>query len=125
LLREAPDLFSDLEPGARVGVILRSGAEQPGSAMVLLAVEPAGVSSESAVFPGYSEPGVDVLLLVEDGALASLGELVADQAGPALRELASRGDVLSFVMRPLAELNELGYEGFFERLGLAYMGACR
>jgi hypothetical protein len=28
-------------------------------------------------------------------------------------------------MRPLDELVELGFEDFFESLGLSYMGACR
>ncbi len=79
-----------------------------------------GAVSETRPFPGYAEAGVDVLWVAEEEVVAALTKTI-EKAPEALRS----GDILSFVMRPLDELAELGFEGFFENLGLSYMGACR
>ena len=83
-----------------------------------------GVTSETRPFPGYAEAAVDVLWVAEEEVVAALtgaNEKLPEAVPEALRS----GDILSFVMRPLDDLAELGFEDFFESLGLSYMGACR
>ncbi len=117
-------MFSELEAGARIGLVARDVVDGGAGAMLVWEVTGTGVDSTTLSFPGYAEAGVDILWVAEDQvvtALARAGDELAKVVGDGVRS----GDILSFVMRPLDELAELGFEEFFERLGLSYMGACR
>ncbi|HJP20859.1 MAG: hypothetical protein QF546_09780 [Alphaproteobacteria bacterium] len=117
-------MFSELENGARIGLVAREVVDGGAGAMLVWEIGTEGVSAESLPFPGYAEARVDILWVAEEDLVVALGEAGEDLAAVVGRGVRS-GDILSFVMRPLDELAELGFEGFFESLGLSYMGACR
>jgi|ETNmetMinimDraft_35_1059890.scaffolds.fasta_scaffold65928_2 hypothetical protein len=117
-------MFSELESGARIGVVARQIVDGRQGPMLVWEVGADGVNTASQPFPGYAEAGVDMLWVAEDAVVESLTAAGNDLA-TAVRDGIRSGDILSFVMRPLDELAELGFEDFFESLGLSYMGACR
>ncbi len=117
-------MFSELEAGARIGLVARHIVDGGAGPMLVWEVGPGGVSTRNQPFPGYAEAGVDILWVAEDQVVTALAEAGGELAAVVGRGVRS-GDILSFVMRPLDELAELGFEDFFESLGLSYMGACR
>jgi hypothetical protein len=56
------------------------------------------------------------------------GGMRADLAGDMLttiKRLIRRGNIMFFVFKNKAQLQDAGYEDFLESLGLAFLGACR
>jgi hypothetical protein len=42
-----------------------------------------------------------------------------------IKRLIRRGNIMFFVFKNKAQLQDAGYEDFLESLGLAFLGACR
>ena len=138
--REAA-LFAELRPGARMGLLARSGwhagagrriaamraadGEATGAPMLAFEAAAGRLRVEVLPFPGVDGAGLDLLFVVEDSAQADLEALPSDALLGALKRLLREGAAMFFVFRTKAELQDAGYEDFLDALGLAFLGACR
>lgn len=133
-------LFADLEPGATMGIVSRSGFAAAGKRLAglefaasrargapLLAWEasPEGLRVEVRAFEGFERSGIDLLFVADDEALSQLERSSPDTALPAMKRLLRRGNLMFYVFRTKQELQDAGYEDFLDSLGLAFLGACR
>jgi hypothetical protein len=115
------ELFSTLDPGARIGLIAR---EAPAS-MLLWETGDAGIEVRAAPFPGFSASGADILLAADAGALAQIGAAADGQLFTVLRSGIRSGAIVCYVLRRRCDLEARGFEELLDALGFAFMGACR
>lgn len=134
-------LFADLRPGARMGLVARSGwhagagrriaamRATPRDAgdppMLVFEAADGRIHVDVRPFGGVDQAGVDLLFVAEDRAQADLEALPSDAVLTTMKRLLREGAVMFFVFRTKAELQETGYEDFLDSLGLAFLGACR
>jgi hypothetical protein len=134
-------LFAELRPGARMGLLARSGwhagtgrriaamraTAGRATSVPMLAFEAADgrIRVEVRPFGGVEGAGLDLLFVVEDSAQAGLEALPSDALLGALKRLLREGAAMFYVFRTKSELQDAGYEDFLDALGLAFLGACR
>lgn len=140
LLDRQRDLFVEMDTGSRIGIVsreasgilpgkhlegLRVATEVP---MLAWQVEDGGMSARVERFAGMSSTRVDLLLVADAEAmtaiLSSLNVLNDDML-ILIKRLIRRGNIMFFVFRNKAQLQDAGYEDFLDSLGLAFLGACR
>jgi hypothetical protein len=137
MLDRSRELFADMEEGARIGLVSREASGiLPGKhldgvrntgATTLLAWEKAagGLQVRAEPFAGMATSRVDLLLVADAEALAAARADLAGNALATLKKAIRRGNVMFFVFKNKAQLQDAGYEDFLESLGLAFLGACR
>ena len=145
MLDRYQELFSDMLPGSRIGVLPRSGTSlMPGKHLAGLSNSefslPDGkmlaweVSAEGPS-PGmrasyhpcrnFEQARADLLLVPDDAAFEEIrGSLGVDPLST-IRKMIRSGNILFFVMKTKYQLQDAGYEDFLDTLGLAFLGACR
>lgn len=115
------DLFSALDPGARIGLIAR---EAPAT-MLLWESGETGIEARDAPFPGFSASGADILLAADEEALVQIGGAADGQLFTVLRAGIRSGSVVCYVLRRRCDLEARGFDELLEALGFAFIGACR
>ena len=99
------EVFTEMDDGARIGIVSREA---------------------SGILPGKHLKACSDLLLVADAEAPAAAR--ADLAGNALttiKKAIRRGNIMFFVFKNKAQLQDAGYEDFLESPGLAFLGACR
>ena len=138
MLDRQRELFLDMVQGSRIGFVSREasgilpgkhldGVRVVATEVPLLAwqLENGGMSARVERFAGMTSTKVDLLLVADDEALATmLSELGGDTLS-AIKRLIRRGRIMFFVFKNKAQLQDAGYEDFLDSLGLAFLGACR
>ncbi len=125
ILDGAGDMFDGVLPGARLGLLGLGDGSTPLSRvktdmLVWTRVE-TGMEAQCLPFDGFPVQDLDLLFAGDDDVLEGL-------AGDPFTRLVERvrdGLILLFYLKERDDLEELGYEDFFERLGLTFMGPCR
>jgi hypothetical protein len=138
MLDRHAELFTDMTPGASVGLVPREGSGiQPGKHVAgLMAAEgagemlrwevvPGGMRAKLAPYRGFQEAKVDLLFVADDDAMDKLRGNIGDDTLSLMKRLIRSGNIMFFVMRTKYELQDAGYEEFLDTLGLAFLGACR
>lgn len=131
------ELFVDMVPGSRIGFVSREASGiLPGKhldgvklatevPMLAWQLENDGMSARIERFAGMAGTKVDLLLVADEEAMATmLGELEGDTLA-VIKRLIRRGRMMFFVFKNKAQLQDAGYEDFLDSLGLAFLGACR
>jgi len=131
------ELFVEMQPGSRIGFVSREASGilpgkhlegvQVATEVPMLAwqLENDGMSARIERFAGMASTKVDLLLVADEEALATmLGELGGDTL-TVIKRLIRRGRMMFFVFKNKAQLQDAGYEDFLDSLGLAFLGACR
>jgi hypothetical protein len=134
MLERHGELFCDMAPGSRIGLMRRNGA-QPGKRAAALFASGAEVLTwergEDGMRAGRHsccdprELRLDLLLVADDEGLEAIAGHIEGDALTVMKKLIRRGNVLFYAMRTKHELEEAGYEDFLDSLGLAFLGACR
>lgn len=138
MLDRHEEVFSDMLPGSRVGLVPRAGSGiQPGKHvaglmaagaevdMLALEMTGAGMSARLESYRGFQEARVDLLFVVDDASIETLRASLDDAALSAMKRLIRQGGIMFYVMRNKYQLQDAGYEEFLDTLGLAFLGACR
>ena len=86
---------------------------------------PAAFRSAIERFAGMATVKVDLLLVADAEALAAARADLAGNALTTIKKAIRRGNIMFFVFKNKAQLQDAGYEDFLESLGLAFLGACR
>ncbi len=131
------ELFVEMQAGSRIGFVSREASGiLPGKrlegvqvatevSMLAWQLEDGGMSARIERFAGMASTKVDLLLVADEEALATmLGELEGDTP-TVIKRLIRRGRMMFFVFKNKAQLQDAGYEDFLDSLGLAFLGACR
>jgi hypothetical protein len=131
------EVFVDMVPGSRIGFVSREASGilpgkhlegvQVASEVPMLAwqLDDGGMSARIERFAGMASTKVDLLLVADEEAMATMrGELGGDTL-TVIKRLIRRGRMMFFVFKNKAQLQDAGYEEFLESLGLAFLGACR
>jgi hypothetical protein len=127
-----------MDSGSRIGFVSREasgilpgkhlqGVQAVATEVPLMAweIENGGMSARIERFAGMASTRVDLLLVADREAMdAMLAELGGDML-KTIKRLIRRGNIMFFVFRNKAQLQDAGYEDFLESLGLAFLGACR
>ena len=137
MLDRQRELFVEMEAGSRLGFVSREASGiLPGKhcegvrvvtevPMMAWEIENGGMSARIERFAGMSSTRVDVLLVADREAMDTmLAELGGDTL-KTIKRLIRRGNIMFFLFRNKAQLQDAGYEDFLESLGLAFLGACR
>lgn len=128
-LERTRDKFEGLATGACIGVLpLGDGAApitQVDGDMLVWTVNGAGAEARMRPFPGFPVDGIDLLFAADDAVLEDVTARLADDPIAELMDQVAAGLVLLFYLKGREDLEALGYEAFFEHLGIAFMGACR
>ncbi len=138
MLDRQRELFVEMDAGSRIGFVSREasgilpgkrleGVQVVATEVPLMAwqVENGGMSARIERFAGMSSTRVDLLLVADREAMDTmLAELGGDML-KTIKRLIRRGNIMFFVFRNKAQLQDAGYEDFLESLGLAFLGACR
>lgn len=133
MLDRYSELFSELDDGARIGIVSRAAttpgrAPDPGLGALPIMVWQAaggGLSARIEPFAGMSAAAVDLLLAANEEAMTALRDDLNGDTLTAMKRHIRRGSMLFFVFRTKSQLRDAGYEDFLESLGLAFLGACR
>ena len=142
MLDRYQELFSDMLPGSRIGILPRSGPSlMPGTHLTGLSNSefslPEGkmpaweVSEGPGMRAGYrpcrnfQDAQADLLLVPDDAAFEEIRRTLAGDPLSTIKKMIRGGSILFFVMKTKYQLQDAGYEDFLDTLGLAFMGACR
>jgi len=141
MLDRHQELFSDMLPGSRIGILPRSGtALMPGKHLAGLAnsefslpdgkmlaweVDQNGMRADYHPCRRFEEARADLLLVPDDAALEEIRRCLDGDPLSAIKKMIRCGNILFFVMKTKYELQDAGYEDFLDTLGLAFLGACR
>jgi hypothetical protein len=125
ILDRGKGVFSGLVPGASIAILPRRVAARNHGDMLLWQVATGGISAGRKVFAGFETCAADVAFVVDDEALARLGDNIADDAVSELRRLVRRGHIVLYFLKCEGALIEAGYEEFLDSLGLTVLGTCR
>ena len=138
MLDRYAELFSEMNPGARVGIVARADSGMlPGKHVAsaiaasgagqMLAWERqgAGMRASIEVFGGIKDARVDLLFVAEEEALAATREALSGEALNVVKRLIRKGGIMFYVMKDKYQLQEAGYDEFLDSLGLSFLGACR
>jgi hypothetical protein len=138
MLDRQRELFVEMDAGSRIGIVSREAsgilpgkhlegvqvvaAEVP---MMAWQVENGGMSALVERFAGMSATRVDLLLVADEEAMAKMLSDLGGNMLTTIKRLIRRGNIMFFVFKNKAQLQDAGYEDFLESLGLAFLGACR
>ncbi|MEW5890479.1 MAG: hypothetical protein AB1768_15880 [Pseudomonadota bacterium] len=138
MLDRHSEVFSEMLPGSRVGLVPREGSGiQPGKHvaglvaaggeghMLTWEMTEAGMRAGLRPYHGFQDAGVDLLFVASDEALRSLHGSLGGEALSSMKRLIRQGGIMFYVMRTKYQLQDAGYEEFLDSLGLAFLGACR
>ena len=138
MLDRQRELFAEMDSGSRIGFVSREasgilpgkrleGVQVVATEVPLMAweVDNGGMAARIERFAGMSSTRVDLLLVADQDAMNTmLAELGGDML-KTIKRLIRRGNIMFFVFKNKAQLQDAGYEDFLESLGLAFLGACR
>ncbi len=131
------ELFAAMDEGSRIGIVSREASGilpgkhlegvQRAAEVDMLAWQVQGGGMQAVVerFSGMAMAKVDLLLVADAEALAAARADLAGEALTTIKKSIRRGNIMFFVFRNKAQLQDAGYEDFLESLGLAFLGACR
>ena len=137
MLERYSELFAAMDNGSRIGIVPREASGiQPGkrlggiqiaseAPMLAWQVENGGMSVRFERFSGMSSTKIDLLLVADKEALAVMQERLDGDTLTAIKRLIRRGNMMFFVFKNKAQLQNAGFEDFLDSLGLAFLGACR
>ena len=142
MLDRYQELFSDMLPGSRIGILPRSGTSLmpgkhlaglsnsgfslPGGKMLAWEVGvDTGMRAEYRPCRNFQEAQADLLLVPDDAALEEIRRTLAADPLSTIKKMIRCGGILFFVMKNKYQLQDAGYEDFLDTLGLAFLGACR
>jgi hypothetical protein len=131
------ELFVEMDAGSRIGIVSREAsgilpgkhreglqvaAEVP---MLAWQVEDGGMSARIERFAGMSSTRVDLLFVADADAMTAMLNALNEDVLKLIKRLIRRGNIMFFVFKNKAQLQDAGYEDFLDSLGLAFLGACR
>jgi len=131
------ELFVEMQQGSRIGFVSREASGiLPGKrlegvqvatevSMLVWQLESTGMSARIERFAGMSSTKVDLLLVADEEAMATMFDQMEGDMPTAIKRLIRRGRMMFFVFKNKAQLQDAGYEDFLDSLGLAFLGACR
>lgn len=137
MLDRQRELFVEMDAGSRLGFVSREASGiLPGKhheglrvvtevPMMAWEIENGGMSARIERFAGLSTTRVDVLLVADREAMDTLRTELGGDMLKTIKRLIRRGNIMFFLFRNKAQLQDAGYEDFLESLGLAFLGACR
>lgn len=138
MLDRQRELFVDMDAGSRIGIVSREasgiipgkrleGVQEVAAEVPMMAwqVEGGGMSALIEPFSGMATTRVDLLLVANEEAMATLRAELGGNMLSSIKRMIRRGNIMFFVFKNKAQLQEAGYEDFLESLGLAFLGACR
>jgi hypothetical protein len=141
MLDRYQELFSDMLPGSRIGILPRSGTSlMPGRHLAglsnsefslpdgrMLAWEVSGQAMRAGYHPcrNFQDAQADLLLVPDDAAFEEIRRHLQDDPLSVIKKMIRCGNILFFVMKTKYQLQDAGYEDFLDTLGLAFLGACR
>lgn len=129
LLERNGDTLGSLQPGAAIGLLPSDGEYIPrlGSSvdMMVWSATESGMQASKRPYAGFQDLGVDLLMVLFDEALRNLIERIEGDPFSQLSRDSGKGTLLMFYLKERGNLVELGYEGFFDAVGLSFAGACR
>jgi hypothetical protein len=141
MLDRYQELFSDMLPGSRIGILPRSGTSLmpgkhlaglsnsefslPDGKMLAWEVNGAGMRADYRPCRNFQDAQADLLLVPDDAALEEIRRTLGDDPLSTIKKMIRRGSILFFVMKTKYQLQDAGYEDFLDTLGLAFLGACR
>jgi len=145
MLDGCQELFSDMLPGSRIGILPRSGTRLmpgkhlaglsncefslPEGRMLAWEVNGEGLGMRADYRPcrKFEEARADLLLVPDDAAFEEIRRSLGPEGDPlsTIKKMIRCGNILFFVMKTKYELQDAGYEDFLDTLGLAFLGACR
>ena len=143
MLDRCQELFSDMLPGSRIGILPRSGTSLmpgrhlaglsnsefslPDGKMLAWEVNGEGLGMRAEYHPcrKFEEARADLLLVPDDAAFEEIRRMLGDDPLSTIRKMIRSGNILFFVMKTKYQLQDAGYEDFLDTLGLAFLGACR
>ena len=143
MLDRYQELFSDMLPGSRIGILPRSGTSLmpgkhlaglsnsefslPDGKMLAWEVNGEGLGMRAEYHPcrKFEEARADLLLVPDDDAFEEIRGNLAGDPLSTIRKMIRSGNILFFVMKTKYQLQDAGYEDFLDTLGLAFLGACR
>ena len=131
------ELFVEMQQGSRIGFVSREASGiLPGKrlegvqvatevSMLAWQLEDNGMAARIERFAGMSSTQVDLLLVADAEAMATMLDQLDGDMPTAIKRLIRRGRMMFFVFKNKAQLQDAGYEDFLDSLGLAFLGACR
>lgn len=138
MLDRQRELFLEMDSGSRIGFVSREasgilpgkrleGVQVVATEVPLMAweVENGSMSARTERFSGMSSTRVDLLLVADQDAMDTMRAELGGDMLKTIKRLIRRGNIMFFVFRNKAQLQDAGYEDFLESLGLAFLGACR
>ena len=141
MLDRYQELFSDMLPGSRIGILPRSGTSLmpgrhlaglsnsefslPDGKMLAWEVNGAGMRADYRPCCNFQDAQADLLLVPDDAALEEIRRTLEDDPLSTIKKMIRCGNILFFVMKTKYQLQDAGYEDFLDTLGLAFLGACR
>ena len=138
MLDRQRELFVDMDAGSRIGFVSREasgilpgkhleGVQMVATEVPLMAwqIENGGMSVRIERFAGMSSTRVDLLLVADRDAMEAMQTELGGDMLKTIKRLIRRGNIMFFVFKNKAQLQDAGYEDFLESLGLAFLGACR
>ena len=141
ILDRYQELFSDMLPGSRIGILPRSGTSLmagkhlaglsnsefslPDGKMLVWEVNGEGMRAGYRPCRKFNEAQADLLLVPDDAAFEEIRRSLDGDPLSTIKKMIRRGNILFFVMKTKYQLQDAGYEDFLDTLGLAFLGACR
>jgi len=138
MLDRHAELFSEMNPGSRIGFVARADSGMlPGKHVAgamaalgsgqMLAWERRGEGMRASIedFGGIKDSRVDLLFVAEEEALNATRDSLSGETLSVVKRAIRKGGIMFYVMKNKYQLQEAGYEEFLDSLGLAFLGACR
>ncbi len=129
LLIKSDDTLGSLKPGAAIGLLPSKGEFVPApdskADMMVWSIDENGRQVSTKPYTGFQDIGVDLLLVMFETAFQNLIMEIDGDPFTKLSQDSGKGKVLIFYLKGRNDLVELGYEGFFDAIGLSFAGACR
>lgn len=125
ILDRKQEIFTDMLPGASLGILPKKEFESPVGTMLTWVRQADKMEVVYQSFIGFQDTSVDLLMIADDEALESLHSKAHDNPFNEMREQIRNGNILYYVMKTKTELLDLGYEELIDVLGIPFLGACR
>lgn len=125
ILDRRPEIFTDMLPGASLGILPKKEFESPVGTMLIWVKQVDKMAAFYQTFTGFQNTSVDLLMIADDAALESLHSKAQDNPFYEMREQIRNGHILYYVMKTKNELLALGFEELIDVLGIPFLGACR
>ncbi|HEY1360754.1 MAG TPA: hypothetical protein VGF60_00840 [Xanthobacteraceae bacterium] len=125
LLDRHAAVFSEIQPGSRIGLMSKDDFEPPEAALLVWEATGGGMRAKYESFPGFDAVAVDLLLIADDATIRNLHDSAHPDPLAEMKRKVRRRDILLFVVKPRHQLIDNGYSEFLDCLGLVFMGTCR